>query len=463
MRSKIAWLFGVVAVGLFGSAWASLSIVLAGEPPFQLPWPATEVHNINGGYSYGCGPTHTGADLDAIDFALASQSDVSATAAGTVIESAGMRAGYGIYVVIAHGNGFTSRYAHLDESLVSVGQAVKQGQLIAKSGNTGNSSGPHLHWVVYQNGLAYKPEPASWYSGFGAYGVCGSNPSPNYVSKAPASQDYNGNGCADIMVRESSSSYLWMYPGPCAATYPGSPLYYGSLWAGAYDQLFGAGGYTPDGCVDAGIRWHSDPISPLLILPGAASPSCSVQGFGSSTQIGSYWSSLSYILSPRDMGGDGCSDVVARWSDQLLLYHGPVDGGGNCAGTGLGAYTVLGSAGWNYYSFIVGAGDFTGDGCSDIFGINVIVGYGQPLIFHGNCNGTIGDGIPIGGGWNYFSRVFSVGDWDNDGCTDIVAQTTDGALWLYQGGCFHQSGYYWLTGSPVVIGTSGWNAFDSLF
>ncbi|GAA4086497.1 M23 family metallopeptidase [Streptomyces shaanxiensis] len=91
--------------------------------------------------------THSGQD-----FAVASGTQVVAAHGGTVVKAGGNGAGdgpaYGNAVVIKHGNGTYSQYAHLSRIDVKVGQVVKTGQQIAKSGNTGNSSGPHLHFEI---------------------------------------------------------------------------------------------------------------------------------------------------------------------------------------------------------------------------------------------------------------------------------------------------------------------------
>jgi murein DD-endopeptidase MepM/ murein hydrolase activator NlpD len=67
------------------------------------------------------------------------------------------QSGFGLVVEIDHGFGYKSIYGHLSKSLVKVGQVVKRGQLIAKSGNSGLSSGPHLHYEVHHNGKALDP------------------------------------------------------------------------------------------------------------------------------------------------------------------------------------------------------------------------------------------------------------------------------------------------------------------
>lgn len=91
--------------------------------------------------------THSGQD-----FAVPSGTDVVAAHGGTVVKAGGNGAGdgpaYGNAIVIKHGNGTYSQYAHLSRIDVRIGQVVKTGQHIARSGNTGNSSGPHLHFEI---------------------------------------------------------------------------------------------------------------------------------------------------------------------------------------------------------------------------------------------------------------------------------------------------------------------------
>ena len=91
-----------------------------------------------------------------IDIAVATGTSVMATSGGTVTQ-AGWQSGYGYVVYIDHGNGVTSRYGHLSKILVKVGQTVSQGDVIARSGNTGNSTGPHLHFEIRVNGTAVNP------------------------------------------------------------------------------------------------------------------------------------------------------------------------------------------------------------------------------------------------------------------------------------------------------------------
>ena len=86
------------------------------------------------------------------DFAVRTGTNVVATHGGTVVKAGGNGAGdgpaYGNAIVIKHGGGLYSQYAHLSRIDVRIGQVVKTGQHIALSGSTGNSSGPHLHFEI---------------------------------------------------------------------------------------------------------------------------------------------------------------------------------------------------------------------------------------------------------------------------------------------------------------------------
>ncbi|OAP42783.1 hypothetical protein AU381_15340 [Sinorhizobium glycinis] len=91
-----------------------------------------------------------------IDFRAATGTHIRSAAVGTVT-AAGSAGGYGNMIEIDHGNGVSTRYAHLAAILVHVGDRVDAEQVIAQSGSTGRSTGPHLHYEVRLNGLAVDP------------------------------------------------------------------------------------------------------------------------------------------------------------------------------------------------------------------------------------------------------------------------------------------------------------------
>lgn len=109
-------------------------------------WPTTTRH-LSQYFKWG----HTGIDID-----NRSRPSVYAAASGTV-EFAGWLGGYGNLLIVNHGGGLTTYYAHLDKFYVSKGQSVAKGAAIAKMGSTGRSTGPHLHFEVRRNGRPVNP------------------------------------------------------------------------------------------------------------------------------------------------------------------------------------------------------------------------------------------------------------------------------------------------------------------
>ncbi len=120
-----------------------------------------DLTRVASGYGWRVDPVyHVRRFHQGMDFTAPTGTDVYATGNGTV-ESAGWKQGYGNTVVIDHGFGYTTLYAHLHKSLVRRGQKVKRGDVIALVGNTGKSTGPHLHYEVR---LRNKPiDPRNYY------------------------------------------------------------------------------------------------------------------------------------------------------------------------------------------------------------------------------------------------------------------------------------------------------------
>ena len=123
----------------------------------KLGWPCPSSSRITSQYGYrilfGVRDFHTGIDIGATH-----GSNIVAAESGTVIlANYGWNGGYGNYIIINHGNGITTRYAHASKLYVSAGQTVSKGQVIAAVGTTGNSTGPHLHFETRLNGVHKNP------------------------------------------------------------------------------------------------------------------------------------------------------------------------------------------------------------------------------------------------------------------------------------------------------------------
>jgi murein DD-endopeptidase MepM/ murein hydrolase activator NlpD len=118
-----------------------------------------------------CFGARWGAVHQGIDFAGNFGTPVQAVGSGTVFGAGWLYAGYGISVVIDHGNGVYTHYAHLSQAFVVEGQRVNVGDVIGLEGSTGDSTGPHLHFEVHQ-GLWHQIDPAQWFREHGVPAAC---------------------------------------------------------------------------------------------------------------------------------------------------------------------------------------------------------------------------------------------------------------------------------------------------
>ncbi|MBD5229891.1 MAG: M23 family metallopeptidase [Bacteroidales bacterium] len=129
---------------------------IAHIPSIQ-PVSEEDMTQMASGYGWRVDPIYGNSKHhDGMDFAAPNGTSVYATGDGTVIE-AGWNKGYGNAIDINHGYGYTTRFAHLSEILVKPGQKVKRGDLIGKVGNTGKSTGSHLHYEVRLKGVPQNP------------------------------------------------------------------------------------------------------------------------------------------------------------------------------------------------------------------------------------------------------------------------------------------------------------------
>lgn len=114
-------------------------------------WPLAERGFVTQGVHAGVAGDHPGLDI-----AVASDSYIRSAGAGTVAD-VGEDAVYGRFVVVEHGDGYSTLYGHASTTFVRLGQAVRQRQVIALSGSTGRSTGPHLHFEILMDGEPVDP------------------------------------------------------------------------------------------------------------------------------------------------------------------------------------------------------------------------------------------------------------------------------------------------------------------
>ncbi|WP_329394878.1 VCBS repeat-containing protein [Streptomyces melanogenes] len=145
----------------------------------------------------------------------------------------------------------------------------------------------------------------------------------------------------------------------------------------------------------------------------------------STKTIGGGWQIYNKVLSPGNLAGARESDLLAvDKAGVLWLYLGYNDGR-------VTARTKVGG-GWGQYTEIAGQGDLNGDGLTDIVARDRA---GVLWLYTGNGdrNDPFNNRTKIGGGWNTYNRILSVGDLDGDGRSDLVARGNDGTLWRYSG------------------------------
>jgi murein DD-endopeptidase MepM/ murein hydrolase activator NlpD len=134
--------------------------VKTAEPAGSLPtfrWP------VRGRVIAAFGPKPNGFQNDGINLAVPEGTPVKAAEDGVVAYAGNELKGYGNLVLVRHSNGFVTAYAHASEILVKRGEAVKRGQVIAHSGQTGNVTSPQLHFEIRKG--ATPVDPAQYLSG----------------------------------------------------------------------------------------------------------------------------------------------------------------------------------------------------------------------------------------------------------------------------------------------------------
>ena len=122
-----------------------------------------DLKHMASGYGWRIDPVyHIRRFHEGMDFSAPVGTDIFATGNGTVVYS-GWRQGYGETIEIDHGFGYLTRYAHCHKLFVRVGQKVKRGDVIALVGNTGKSTGPHVHYEVHYQGRPIDPRNYYFY------------------------------------------------------------------------------------------------------------------------------------------------------------------------------------------------------------------------------------------------------------------------------------------------------------
>lgn len=126
--------------------------------PAIMPLRDVDIHRISSHFGMRTDPFYKVHKFHSgIDFSAPLGTPIFSPGNGKVIRVESAKTGYGNNIIIDHGYGYKTRFAHISKSLVKVGQTVKRGENIALVGNTGKSTAPHLHYEVIKNGKAVNP------------------------------------------------------------------------------------------------------------------------------------------------------------------------------------------------------------------------------------------------------------------------------------------------------------------
>lgn len=199
---------GFYATGVFDSMdfnrYETASSVIA--PMSGMSFYSPEWGQITSGFGYR---PQFKREHKGIDVAMNVGDTVRAALPGVVERVAYEAKGYGHYIIVKHDNGMETRYAHLSATIASPGQRVMSGQPIALSGNTGNSTGPHLHFETRYNGVAVDPETVFNFHGNKQTAYMNTMP-PTPESNSSIATGFNGSkksltGKSTYVVREGDT------------------------------------------------------------------------------------------------------------------------------------------------------------------------------------------------------------------------------------------------------------------
>lgn len=130
--------------------------------PAILPISDKELTRVSSGFGYRIDPIYKTRKMHSgMDFTAPTGSLIYSSGDGVIEKADYSTGGYGQHVIINHGYGYKSHYAHMSKTLVKVGQKVKRGDVIGHVGSTGKSTAPHLHYEIIKNGT--KIDPINFY------------------------------------------------------------------------------------------------------------------------------------------------------------------------------------------------------------------------------------------------------------------------------------------------------------
>ncbi|WP_237740802.1 FG-GAP-like repeat-containing protein [Crystallibacter crystallopoietes] len=268
-------------------------------------------------------------------------------------------------------------------------------------------------------------------------------------SSVLAAGDNNGDGKNDLVAVYPDRS-LRFYAGTAFSesegylrgTRTGDPVW------DAYTLMAAPGDFNGDGKADL---LATRPDGTLGFAAGDGEGS-----YGSRISIGTGWQIYDKLLGAGDYDGDGSNDLIARQRDGSLWFYagtGRIGGGDE----GYERRVKIGNSGWGQFLHLEAPGDVNRDGNNDLL---AVARDGTVYLYAGPGTGTShGPRAVAGSGWNAYTAVVPVGDYDGGGTGDIVLRKPDGSLWLRTGLASFSDGWF---SQERRIGSGGWNGFNRI-
>jgi hypothetical protein len=296
-----------------------------------------------------------------------------ASAPGVVTKAVTLTGSYGRYVVVDHGRGFSTLYAHLNQIVATVGTYLDQGDLVGYVGGSGNVTGPHLHFEERKDGAYFPPYVHRTTFRMGSTGtsaLCGDR---------PLLGDWTGDGRTDLGVfRSSSTANLFYQRKGTATTYV--------TWGRPGDVPV-TGDFDGDGKTEVATRSLGKPTFVQRAASGA-------------TRASINYGVPSDVPFTGDWDGNGTSDLaVYRASSRLFCLRRP---------DGTTTSFIFGATGDRPIS-----GDWNGDGRTDVGTFSPATGYWSLRVPSGSSY------VVQKIGYGQSTDVPITGDWDGDGLTEL--------------------------------------------
>ncbi|MER6949581.1 FG-GAP-like repeat-containing protein [Nonomuraea sp. NPDC000554] len=384
----------------------------AGPPPsFRAPWPCGEARD----YYH-----HSTEVANAIDFNLPGSADLGtpalASAPGVVIDTVRNDPGYGNYVRVDHGGGWTTLVAHLDRITVDDNQWVDAGTELGKVGTTGNSSGPHLHYEQEADGVNQRiviDGVALRYSTSATTHVSGNCGGAQVFGGSPA--DFNGDGKDDVVTFTHGTDADVYVATSNGAKFDGTSVKWHDFFAPGGETPY-TGDFNGDGKDDI-VTFTQGPNADVYVAPSTGT------SFGAATKWHDFFATSGEIPAVGDFNGDGKDDIVTFTRGTNADVYVALS-----TGSGFGTASV-----WHDFFALNGefpaVGDVNGDGKDDL------------IVFTQGTTADVYVALSTGTSFAPATKVHDhfapageqprVGDFNGDGKADIVTFTSDDLADVY--------------------------------